>query len=117
MPLWDSMRRKVWRRKSQAFTLIELLVVIAIIAILAAILLPAIQQAREAARKTSCRSNLRQIGLALSAYELVYRGFPPIELEPLIRLLKPPGEGCCFRFWNNEIWQVLGIHRFVGTTQ
>lgn len=58
--------------KRRAFTLIELLVVIAIIAILAAILFPVFAQAREAARKASCASNLKQIGTALNMYTQDY---------------------------------------------
>ena len=55
-------------RKKQAFTLVELLVVISIIALLLAILMPALQKAREQARTVACRSNVRQIGLAMNAY-------------------------------------------------
>ena len=67
--------RRVNRRVG--FTLIELLVVIAIIAILIALLLPAVQQAREAARRVSCKSRLKQIGVALHNYHATYGLFPP----------------------------------------
>jgi len=89
--------RKWWKRQIRGFTLIELLVVIAIIAILAAILFPVFAQAREAARKASCQSNLKQIGTGMMMYAQDY--------DEKGATLSVGGTAPCFNVNAGESWE------------
>lgn len=73
----------------RGFTLVELLVVIAIIGVLIALLLPAVQAARESARRTQCVNKLKQFGLAMHNYENAYRRFPPAQINQIYDLDTP----------------------------
>ncbi|BBO30980.1 DUF1559 domain-containing protein [Lacipirellula parvula] len=70
------------KRAAHGFTLVELLVVIAIIGVLVALLLPAVQAAREAARRTQCVNNVKQMALGAANYESAKKAFPPGRLSP-----------------------------------
>ena len=83
------------RRDRKAFTLIELLVVIAIIAVLIGLLLPAVQAAREAARRAQCVNNLKQVGLAMHNYHDTHGALPP------------GTRGCCEGTWQAFILPYL----------
>ncbi len=82
--------------RSRGFTLVELLVVIAIIGVLVALLLPAVQSAREAARRIECANNLKQIAAALHMYHDAFRNFPPGKIT----------EGNCCTTYSGTSWTI-----------
>ena len=108
-------------KRAFGFTLVELLVVIAIIGILVGLLLPAVQAAREAARRMQCTNNLKQLGLALHNYESAHRSFPPgvIWNSTTVNFTTPRLNFHCqlFPFIEaNNVYGLINTANFVGST-
>ena len=96
------MRKPISKQKLRGFTLVELLVVIAIIGVLVALLLPAVQAAREAARRVSCTNNLSQLIIAVHNYEMPHGVYPPGTIDA-----KGPIVNARLGYHHNWIVQIL----------
>ena len=111
LPIALSSKRvgRPYRRPLHGFTLVELLVVITIIGVLVALLLPAVQAAREAARKLQCGNNFKQVGVAMHAYHEAHGSFPPGDISTYALsspcVAAPPGlrAGYCGWGWGTFI--------------
>jgi prepilin-type N-terminal cleavage/methylation domain-containing protein len=100
------MRRSAFNRR--AFTLVELLVVMAIVGVLIAMLLPAVQAARESARRTQCVNHLKQVGLAVHSFESSYKHLPSSGNNGNITRVGGPG-GPVSTARNNPEFQQAGV--------